>query len=223
MSSNAATPIYTVHITGRRWLTGDTFELRLNRPEGFDFRPGQKIGFADQGEGREYTLLNGIPDDELAICVRLIPQGRFTPRLAHARIGENFRITEATGRFTFESSARPPVLIATGTGIAPFVAFVRAGLRGFDLLHGVRCEAELYYRAELSAAARRYIPCISGDFTPEKNSPAFAGHVDACLAARFETHPYDFYLCGRTDMIRDVTRLIDQRFEGSFVFSEAFF
>jgi benzoate/toluate 1,2-dioxygenase reductase subunit len=221
--SNTVIPLYTVHITGRRWLTDATFELRLKRPDGFDFRPGQKIGFANQGEGREYTLLNGTPEAELAICVRLIPQGRFTPRLAHARIGETFRITAATGRFTFEPSPRPPVLIATGTGIAPFVAFVRAGLRGFDLLHGVRSETELYYRSELSAAARCYIPCISGGLAPEKNSRAFAGHVDACLAERFETHPYDFYLCGRTDMIRDVTRLIDRRFEGSFVFSEAFF
>jgi benzoate/toluate 1,2-dioxygenase reductase component len=221
--SNAAIPPYTVHVTGRQWLTGDTFELRLTRPDGFDFRPGQKIGFADQGEGREYTLLNGPMEAELAVCVRLIPQGRFTPRLAAARIGEIFRISAATGRFTFEPSSRPPIFIATGTGIAPFVAFVRAGLRGFDLLHGVRSEAELYYRSELSVDARRYIPCISRGFEPEKNSLAFAGRVDACLEDRFTPDKYDFYLCGRTDMIRDVTRLIDRRFEGSFVFSEAFF
>jgi len=33
----------------------------------------------------------------------------------------------------------------------------------------------------------------------------------------------DFYLCGRQDMIRDVTLLIDEEFQGSLVYSEVFY
>ncbi|RJQ65633.1 MAG: hypothetical protein C4519_27505 [Desulfobacteraceae bacterium] len=216
-------PLYTTHITGRRWLSSDTFELRFSRPHGFTFLPGQKIGFAGQAPDREYTLLGPSKDSELSICVRLVSQGLFSPRLAGATIGATFQITAATGFFTFKPSPRRAVLIATGTGIAPFVAFARAGVRDFDLLHGVRSDGELYYRSELAPAARRYIPCISGPFKPERVPEAFAGRVDACLDNRFEPGAYDFYLCGRADMIRDVMRLVDQRFEGSFVFSEAFF
>lgn len=224
MPSHDAKATYPVTVNGRRWLTASTFELRLSRPPHFDFRPGQKIGFADPGMDWEYTLLGPPQDAELAICVRLIPHGRFTPQLAQAPIGAAFQITAAAGFFTFKPSSRPAILIATGTGIAPFVAYTRAGVRGFDLLHGVRSAEELYYQSELAPAAGRYIPCISGTFDPERHPKrAFAGRVDACLAERIPSGRYDFYLCGRADMIRDVMRLIDRRFEGSFVFTETFF
>jgi benzoate/toluate 1,2-dioxygenase reductase component len=223
VSSDSPGQIFTVSVTGRKWLTGDTFELRFSRPAGLSYLPGQKIGFTGQGEGREYTLLGPVEHPELAICVRRVPSGRFTPLLANAPIGAVFDITPPGGFFTFKSSARRPVCIATGTGIAPFVAFARSGVRGFDLLHGVRAPAELYYDEELAQAAARYIPCLSGPFDPQQHPQAFAGRVDACLSERFEPATRDFYLCGRTDMIRDVMRLIDRRFEGSFVFTEAFY
>ena len=215
--------IYTVSVTGRQWLSDETFELSFSHPTGFAYLAGQKVGFTGAGEGREYTLLGPPHISELAICARLIPNGRFTPLLADAAIGDQFQITAASGFFTFKPSSRPAVFIATGTGIAPFVAFVRAGVRGFNLLHGVRSADELYYRSELAPAAARYIPCITGGFDPYKNPHAFAGRVDACLHERFEPGAYDFYLCGRTEMLRDVSRLIDRRFEGSSVFTEAFF
>jgi benzoate/toluate 1,2-dioxygenase reductase component len=214
---------YSVTLFDRKWLTRDTFELSFSRPEGFTYLPGQKIGFTGPGEGREYTLLGPPHSAGLAVCVRLVPSGRFTPLLAEAPVGAVFQITAASGFFTFRHSSRPAILIATGTGIAPFVAFARSGVRGFDLLHGVRSADELYYRSELAPVAGRYIPCISGVFDPSKNAGAFAGRVDACLSEGFKPDVYDFYLCGRAEMLRDVTRLIDHRFEGSSIFTEAFF
>ena len=59
------------------------------------------------------------------------------------------------GHFLYQSRERRAVCVATGTGIAPFVAMLRAGLgRDALLLHGVREATELYY-AELIAAAAR--------------------------------------------------------------------
>jgi benzoate/toluate 1,2-dioxygenase reductase subunit len=34
---------------------------------------------------------------------------------------------------------------------------------------------------------------------------------------------YDFYLCGRREMIRDVTFLVDEKFPGALVFTETFY
>ena len=41
------------------------------------------------------------------------------------------------GYFTFRDFRLKPVFVATGTGIAPFVSMVRAGAKGFIVLHGV--------------------------------------------------------------------------------------
>lgn len=223
MTRGAVLQHYTVQVTGRRWLTGHTFEIRFGKPPGFEFLPGQKIGFVDPAARRDYTLLGPTHAPELALCVRHIPQGRFSPRLAEAQPGDRFQITKSFGYFTYKPSPRPAVFVATGTGVAPFVAFARAGIQGFELLHGVRSADELYYRQELASAARRYRPCLSGPLPAAEGLEAFAGRVDACLADRFPPAKYDFYLCGNGDMIRDVMRRVDERFHGSHVFTETFF
>jgi hypothetical protein len=147
---------HTLTVKALRWLSEKTFEIRFERPDRFAYLPGQKIGFVDGSRRRDYTLLGPAEADELALCVRLVVGGRFSPKLARADRGERFQVTAPFGYFTFKASARPAVFVAAGTGIAPFVAYARAGVRGFDLLHGVRSPMELYYRETLSAAARRY-------------------------------------------------------------------
>lgn len=221
--ANDTRPRFVVTVTAVRWLTEGTFEIRLERPDGFDFIPGQKISFVDGVLRRDYTLLGPVDARELALCIRLVPDGLFSPRLSRARIGDRFQITAPFGYFTLKTSGRPAVFVATGTGIAPFVAFANSGARGFDLLHGVRTPAELYYRDLLFIAARRYIPCISeaagdGQIGPE----GFGGRVDRFLSANYPDGEYDFFLCGRNEMIRDVTRVIDARFSNSRVFIEAY-
>jgi len=221
--ANDTRPRFVVAVTAVQWLSEGTFEIRLERPDGFDFIPGQKISFVDGALRRDYTLLGPVDARELALCVRLVPDGLFSPRLSRARIGDRFQITAPFGYFTLKTSGRPAVFVATGTGIAPFVAFANAGARGFDLLHGVRIPAELYYRDLLFTAARRYIPCISaaaGD--GQLGSEGFAGRVNRFLEANYPDGAYDFFLCGRNEMIRDVTRVIDARFSGSRVFIEAY-
>jgi hypothetical protein len=65
------------------------------------------------------------------------------------------------------------------------------------------------------------VPCIPrpGAAAPE----LFAGRVTDYIAARLAPGAYDFYACGRRDMVRDVTLLADDRFPGSHVFAETFY
>jgi hypothetical protein len=52
---------------------------------------------------------------------------------------------------------------------------------------------------------------------------AFRGNVTEYLEQHLTPGAYDFYLCGRSEMIRDVTHLIDIRFPESLVFTELFY
>jgi ferredoxin-NADP reductase len=220
--------VYSIQVESRRWLTAHTFEIRFSRPPGLTLTPGQKISFLEHeiehSIKREYTLINGPRDPQLALCVRHIAGGRFSPQLANAPHGRRFRISKPFGFFTFKDSSRPAVLVATGTGIAPFVAFARGGVRDFFLLHGVRTAEELYYGRLLHAAARSYIPCLSAEArVPERWPGAFCGRVSRYLETELAAGAYDFYLCGGSEMIRDATRIIDRRFEGSHLYTETFF
>ena len=211
-------------VTGHKWLAPSTLEIRFEKPSGFSFVPGQKVRLVHDRIDRIYSLTSRPQDNELAICVRHIPNGRMTSVLADTRVGQLFHLTPAFGFFVFQPSSRLPVFVATGTGIAPFVAFARSGVRGFYLLHGVRHAAELYYRELLAAAAGVYVPCLSDTPMPNSDiSRSFHGRVTAYIEVRLPAADYDFYLCGRGEMVRDAMRIIDRRYPAARVFTETFF
>ncbi len=207
-------------VVGQRWLTGHVFEISFERPRGFSFIPGQKVSLTIDDITRQYTLINQPDASELTICVGHVPDGRLTPLLARARPGEIVSLSAAAGFFTYQSLGRRAVFVATGTGIAPFLAFIRNGVRDFCCLQGAINERELLYRDEVEQAAGEYIPCLSA---PESNGPFWNGRVTSYLEQRLAKERYDFYLCGNGDMIRDAIRIIDQHFPGSRVFMETFF
>ena len=216
--------LFPVAVRGHVWLSAHTFEIRFERPRGFDYLPGQKVRMVHHPFQRDYTLLTTPADNELALCVRHIPNGRISPMLATARSGQIFHLTPAFGFFLFQPSRRTAVFVATGTGIAPFVSFARSGVRGFQLLHGVRSAEALYYHELLASAASVFIPCLSGPLASDLKYPqAFTGHVTTYLDHRLAAGDYDFYLCGRGEMIRDAVRIIDRRFPSARIFTEAFF
>lgn len=217
----AACPEHTSRIIDRTWLSPGTFELVLEKPAGFFFKAGQRIRIFFNSKERDYSLACAPGDAQLAICIRHVPEGRVSPRLANAAVGSAICISEPFGHFLFQPSEAQAVWIATGTGIAPFRSMAAGGASGFTLIHGVRVSEELYYGDELRHSASRYYPCLSskGALLPG----AFSGRVTDFVQKHLDSGVYDFYLCGRREMIRDMMFLIDDRFPTSRIFTEMFF
>lgn len=224
-SSAAARPkAYRSVLQERRWLSANAFELRLTRPEGFSFRAGQHIRIRAKGDERDYSLCSSPEEAPLELCIRHLPEGVVTPTLASLEPGAELAFTGPRGHFTFRPSNRPAVFVATGTGVAPFAAMARSGVRDFLLLHGVRQPEDLYYEELFRDAASQVVPCLTGQGDGRRaRHEAFSGRVTAYLEATLPRRAYDFYLCGRDEMIWDVTLLVDEAFSGSRVYSEIFF
>lgn len=212
---------YTCELLQSSRLSANTFELAISRPRDFTFQPGQRIRLLDRSEERDYSLASAPQDASLRLCIRRVPEGRFSTNLCAASIGSRFRFTGPHGHFALRPSGRPAVFVATGTGAAPFASMAKAGARGFTLLHGVRSSDELFYTDLFQTAADNYIPCISGKIAPAAG--IFQGRVSAYVVQNLPSGTYDFYLCGRREMVRDVTWLIDERFPDSRVYTEIFF
>jgi NAD(P)H-flavin reductase len=215
---------FTVALLKRTWLSKKAFEIELSRPSGFTFQPGQRIRFVHNAYERDYSIVSTPKDQTLSICVRKVKGGRFSPQLASDGIGARFEITGPLGYFTFRKSSRQTIFVGTGTGIAPFVSMARSGAKAFTLLHGVSLPEDLYYESELRSATKHYIPCLSetpSGISPPKNS--FLGRVTGYLETHLPHKAYDFYLCGGSEMIRDVTLLVDDRFTGSYIYTEIFY
>ena len=216
--------IYQTEVLARRWLCDNAFELTLRRPASFEFTPGQRIRFLHEGLERDYSLTSTIKNPHLGLCVRLVKGGQFSPVLSSSPVGTPFTFSGPHGYFTFRESQHRTVLIATGTGIAPFVSMVRAGLTGFILLHGVKTAEELFYESPLRKASHLYIPCLSAvRDAASQVTGGFSGRVTAFVEQNLPSGVYNFYLCGRRDMIHDVTLLVDEHFAGSLVYTEIYY
>jgi NAD(P)H-flavin reductase len=212
---------YSIELLNRRRLSSKTVELELSRPSGFSYQPGQRIRFINDSGERDYSLLSTPDRPSLKLCVRSVETGHFSPLLEKADIGTRFQVTGPHGHFLFQPSPRPAVFVATGTGIAPFYAFCSAGAVPQALIHGVKRPQDLYYENEFRSRADNYIACVSREKNPLREG--FHGRVSDYIDRHLEPKAYDFYLCGRREMIRDVILLVDDNFPGSYIFTEIFY
>jgi benzoate/toluate 1,2-dioxygenase reductase subunit len=212
---------YSTKLLKRRWLSRKTFEIILSRPRSFAYKPGQRIGLMVNDQERDYSLVSSTQDSELALCIRRVAAGILSPLLSTIDIDTPLSFTGPHGYFTFKPSPLQAVFVATGTGIAPFCSMARSGVAGFILLHGVSRPDDLYYALIFKNAAKAYVPCLSQKTIG--SADAFKGRVTEYLEHHLPPTPYEFYLCGGREMIRDVTLLIDERFPGSLVYTELFY
>jgi len=211
---------YATDIIERCWLSKKTFEIKLSRPASFTFKSGQRISLKHKKMERDYSLASSPDESHLKLCIRYVKKGVLSQELGDTQIGTRISFAGPHGYFTFKSPQRPTVFIATGTGIAPFRSMVRCGIAPDFLLHGVETTDDLYYSEEFQSAAESYIPCLS----QSKNSRTyFRGRVTDYLQMHLPPDSYDFYLCGRSEMIRDITLLVDELFEGSNIYTETFY
>lgn len=209
-------------VRDNKWLDREAFEIRLEKPPGFVYQPGQKLACAIEGKRREYSLASAPEERDLALCVKWVPEGEVSPIIAGMSKGDRLAISDAYGFFIHRPGRS--VLVATGTGIAPFVSYAKSGVRDFILLHGVRRRRELYYRELMQRSASKYIACLSDEGDEgSRRDDTFAGRVTEYLEYRLDPGDYDFYFCGNGAMVRDGIQLVDRRFPGSRVFTETFY
>lgn len=98
----------------------------VEKPSGFEYQPGQFITLISQsGLKRSYSIANW-DEAHLELCISLKPDGKYTPELWQAQIGDFISFEGPFGNFV-----APPILekelclICTGTGIAPFRAMIQ--------------------------------------------------------------------------------------------------
>lgn len=233
-------------VTAREDVSESVFLLRVkpDEPEPPRFEPGQFVQAglpletpAKDGSGvmrlklqkRSYSLASipGAPEYEL--CLALVSGGRLTPALRKLESGARMFVdTRPLGRFTLEGlePTRDLVLVATGTGVAPYVSMRRAYAgksrwRRMVIVHGVRTPADLVYRKELEESAKKdpafvYLPIVSREKDPVRWN-GLTGRVQQALEQKrlkeLDLSPKSctVLLCGNPAMIDDTRELLEKR------------
>ncbi len=138
--------------------------------------------------------------------------------LAALAPGEEIRVGMPDGPgFPIERArSHPLLLIGTGTGFAPLRSVIRALLKHRTVYgevhgaYGVLTPAHLAFAPEMPEweSARIHItPTVTG---PSLHWKGAVGQVQALLA-RLPTQNAIAFLCGQSEMVQQVTRLLEQR------------
>jgi len=101
---------------------------------------------------------------ELEFFIVMVPDGELTPRLWALEAGDEIEVSDAGGgSFTLNKApdAETLWLIATGTGLAPYIAMLRtdqawSSYEKIVLIHGVRHHQDLAYTEELKWFEKKF-------------------------------------------------------------------
>ncbi len=195
------------HAPGLRSLVFET-ERRVPR-----FRAGQFLHLAIDPydpsrhwpESRCFSIVNP-PEERRRIRITVSQVGRFTARVMNLETGQDVWLKLPYGDFIVEPSGdRPIVLVAGGTGIAPFVSLfasnqtVDAPVR---VLYGARRPELLLYSDVLEEASKRWPDFEWFPFVEEGEYPAARkGRLDLANAFDLGGLHAEYYLSGPPGLI----------------------
>ena len=264
-------------VTQRIELTPDLIKLRV-APIGWklpEFTPGQYATLGLPGTAprcdrsdpeerppgdlskmimRAYSVASSsVANEYLEFYVGLVRSGSLSPRLLNLRTGDKLWISERfRGMFTLAEVPERynAVLIATGTGVAPYMSMIRTELshglkRRFAVFHGAYHSYDLGYHSELSllaavSASFTYLPTLSHAHEEPVQWKGHQGFVqklwtDGVLEKAWGFRPTPdnthVFLCGNPFMIDEMIGiLLAEGFEkysakapGGQIHSEQFF
>ena len=197
----------------------------------FPFEPGQYATLGLMGtEGklvqRPMSISSPASDlSEYEFFIRLVDAGGFTPLLWERTVGDAINIKGAKGKFLIQDDGRALFMIATGTGLSPFMSMLdalreRGDTRDVVLLHGVSYDHDLAWRDELQALAEggyplRYIATVS---RPQQcpDWTGLTGRAEAVVEGQLDelgltADNTTLYLCGNPDMVSAIEEIAAAR------------
>ncbi len=217
--------IVETKVIERRDLTDDLLLMWIEKPEGFTFKPGQYCTIGSGGIERAYSIVSAPHEETLELFVELVPppDGNLTPLIWELHEGDTMTIRpRAKGIFTFKPALPNQLMVATVTGVVPFISILRDYLHSgnsghhFYVLEGASYVDEFTYDTELQHLADKhpdlisFVPTISRP-TEERNADwtGETGRVNSIVQKyvdQFDLVPNDtiVYACGHPGMIEDV-------------------
>jgi ferredoxin--NADP+ reductase len=182
---------------------------------------------------RAYSIASeSRPDEFLEFYLTLVLSGDLTPRLFDLKIKDRLYVgPKAVGVFTLAKAApdKHLLMIATGTGLAPYMSMLRTelvcgGPRKFVVVHGARHSWDLGYRTELTGLARHcpnfhYLPVITRPAedvtwkgrTGYLQNVVASGAIDEATGLALTPANFHVFLCGNPAMIETVIAWAEAR------------
>lgn len=190
-------------------VTHDTHHLVFERPEGFEYTPGQgvelhvlKEGWDDKG--RPFTPVTLPEEPTLEFVIKSYPDHHgVTEQIGRLEPGDQVKIK---GPFGAISDHGPGIFIAGGAGVTPMIAVMRQQLRdrgtleGSTLVFANKSEQDIIWRDKFEAMKglnTAFVVDEAGGSVPQQR-------IDRDYLSQFVGPESLCYLCGPPPMMKAV-------------------
>lgn len=178
---------------------------------------------------RAYSIASSSTEDTIEFYITLVHSGQLTPRLFELGIGDKIWMgKKAVGMFTLDQidPDKNVILIATGTGVAPYMSMLRSNALKrtgkIFVIHGAANSWDLGYSSELKLLASMfdkfyYHPTIT---EPDKEPSGWdgdtrfigeiwgSGLVEKTMGIKPIPGNTDVFLCGNPNMVDGMKELL---------------
>ncbi|MBF8703302.1 benzoate 1,2-dioxygenase electron transfer component BenC [Pseudomonas putida] len=185
------------------------------------FLPGQYVNLKVPGseQSRAYSFSSLQKDGEVSFLIRNVPGGLMSNFLTNlAKAGDSMTLAGPLGSFYLRPIQRPLLLLAGGTGLAPFTAMLekiaeQGSEHPLHLIYGVTNDFDLVELDRLQALAARipnftFSACVAN---PDSQYPR-KGYVTQHIEPRhLNDGDVDVYLCGPPPMVEAVSQYVREQ------------
>jgi len=220
-----------------KWITGKVVENRrlnsyltsliIDAPF-TPFEAGQfvRVGVADNDDvlARPYSLVNTPEEPYLEVYLNIVEEGPLSPRLFALQAGDEVFVSDNPSGFLTVSElpqCKHLWMIATGTGIGPFLAILKSEpvWRKFDkvvLCYSVSKAVELAYQDLIRQVQARhpeqfvYVPVVTREAHPGALGARVTtlmrdGTLERHTGLAINADDSHLMMCGSSEMITDVS------------------
>ena len=226
-------------VTEVEHYTENLFRIKTERPSSYKFTAGQftMIGCIDSDVSRAYSYTSGPYDDYLEFYSIKVPNGPLTSKLQHIKVGDILEVGDKpTGTLILANLELGGhlVMLASGTGIAPFISLLRDP-EVYDLFDNItvtwttRTHAEQdSYRDFLNEMPIEYFSTITQE--PAENQGRIQKFLNHGILTIDNPDKQRIMICGSIDFNNDLKEHFtalgfsegNKRTQGTFVQERAF-
>ncbi|WP_425392638.1 2Fe-2S iron-sulfur cluster-binding protein [Ekhidna sp.] len=207
----------------------DAVNLVFEKPESFEYEPGQFITLIKDVNGkkirRAYSLCTTpFEDENPAVTVKRVDGGAMSNDLNdHAKAGDQIQIMEPMGMFTTaydEGNNRDAVFFGGGSGITPLMSIIRSILlkesnSKTTLIYGNRKEEYVIFKELIAELEQKYPARFRAIHILEEGEAEYQGRPtpnmigDICKAIKVSDKT-EYYICGPQPMMDVVSEGLDK-------------
>ncbi|MBS0367725.1 MAG: ring-hydroxylating dioxygenase ferredoxin reductase family protein [Proteobacteria bacterium] len=191
-----------------------SFSLQADKP--LSFLPGQYVNLNVPGtqETRAYSFSSAPNRNELSFLIRDVPNGLMSTFMrSKANTGDAMTFTGPYGSFYLRPAQRPILMLAGGTGLAPFLSMLRwlqenPTTQPILLAYGVNTNDDLVELDTLEALKAAmpnfdYVTCV---VDAASGHPRLGYVTDHLTPANLNDGNVDVYVCGPPPMVEGVRK-----------------